>query len=109
MSKLQYLSADACAVEVMPGYHGRFIHGANLTVAHWYIEAGNKVPVHSHPHEQIVNCITGILEVQIGDEIVVLKPGDSVVVSSGVNHSATAQTDARCIDVFYPARDDYRL
>lgn len=96
-------------VEVIPGYQGRFVHGEHITIAHWTIAKGARVPLHDHPHEQIVNCITGTFEMHVGDETFVMEPGDSVLVPGGVPHSAVAHTDAYCIDVFHPVRQDYRL
>ena len=35
--------------EPMPGFAGRFIHSANMTVAHWTVDVGTPLPEHSHP------------------------------------------------------------
>jgi quercetin dioxygenase-like cupin family protein len=95
--------------EVIPGFKGRFVHGERLTVAHWTAGAGAEVPLHDHPHEQMVNCVQGTFEMRVGDQTFMMGPGDTVVIPGGVPHSALAHTDVYCIDVFHPVREDYRL
>ena len=47
--------ADIAAREIIKGYHGKFVHTDNVTVAYWDIDAGAAIPDHAHPHEQIVS------------------------------------------------------
>lgn len=95
--------------EVVPGYFGRFVHGDGLTIAHWKIKAGHKLPAHRHPHEQIVNVLSGIFVMNVGDQVHELGAGDTLVIPSQKEHSAEAITDVSCLDVFTPVREDYRL
>ncbi len=94
--------------ELIPGYRGRFAHSANMTVAHWTIEAGNTVPEHIHDQEMIVNVIEGRFEMTIGGETRVMEAGDVAIIPSNVPHSALALTDCRAIDVFSPPRPEYQ-
>ena len=93
--------------EVIPGYHGVFIHSDNMTIAHWRIEAGAEMPEHSHPHEQIVNVIEGEFELAIDEDREKVGPGSVAVIPSHVKHAGRALTACRIIDVFYPMREDY--
>jgi quercetin dioxygenase-like cupin family protein len=93
--------------EVVPGFHGRFIHSANMTIAYWDIKAGHSVPLHHHVHEMIVNVISGKLALTVDGETKVLEPGMVVVIPSNVPHTATGVTDCSIIDVFSPVRSDY--
>lgn len=102
-------AADHSLSEMLPGCEARFVHGDSMTVAFWHIRRGREIPSHEHPHEQIVNLLEGVFEMKVGDDTFVMKAGDSVVVPSGITHSALAITDIRCIDVFHPVRQDYRL
>ena len=93
--------------EIVPGFNGRFIHSANMTVAYWDMKAGASIPVHQHVHEMIVNVLEGRLQLTIGTDTKVLETGMAAVIPSNVPHTATAITACRAIDVFYPVRTDY--
>jgi quercetin dioxygenase-like cupin family protein len=94
--------------EIVPGFHGKFIHAENMTIAHWDIRAGSPLPEHTHVHEQVVNVMKGTLELTVKDETQKLSPGSVVVIPSNVPHSGKAVTDCKVIDVFYPVREDYQ-
>jgi quercetin dioxygenase-like cupin family protein len=100
--------ADLTAREMVPGFHGKFVHTDNLTVSRWRIEAGATLPEHAHPHEQITMVLEGQLELTVGGETRVLEPGAVAVIPGHVRHRGQALTVCHVIDVFYPARDDYR-
>ncbi|MCI0491475.1 MAG: cupin domain-containing protein [Planctomycetes bacterium] len=94
--------------EQFPGFHVRFVHSANMTFAHWQIEADAKLPEHSHPHEQVVNVLEGQFELTIGGETRVLGAGAVAIIPSNTLHSGRAVTNCRIVDVFFPIREDYR-
>ncbi|MHB8623860.1 MAG: cupin domain-containing protein [Sulfuricaulis sp.] len=104
-----HLKSESSMSEVLPGYLGRFVHGQSITVAHWEIKAGFPVPEHSHYHEQLVNCLAGEFELSVNGVTRVMKPGDTAVIPPYAIHSGRAITDARCLDIFCPIREDYRL
>ena len=99
--------ADIKPKEIVPGFHGRFIHGTNLTVAYWEIKAGSSVPLHQHVHEMMVNVMEGKLELTVANETRILEPGMVAVIPSNVPHTAKGITDCKIIDVFHPVRSDY--
>ena len=105
MSKITLSGIDSR--EIVPGYHGRFVHSKTMTVAHWDIKAGFTLPTHSHAHEQIVNLIEGEFELTVEGKPVQMVAGDVVVLHSNVEHSGRSITDCKMIDVFQPVRDDY--
>jgi quercetin dioxygenase-like cupin family protein len=74
--------------EIVPGFKGRFVHSANMTVAYWKIKAGSTIPLHNHVHEMIVNVIDGELELTIASETKVLSSGMAAVIPSNVPHTA---------------------
>ena len=94
--------------ELVPGYHVKFVHSKNMTLAYWRIDEGASLPLHSHPHEQVANLIEGTFELQVGSEKRIVHPGDVAVIPGGVEHTGTAITPCRIIDVFYPVREDYQ-
>lgn len=99
---------DLPSREVFPGHHARVVHGDHMTVVYWRIDAEATVPEHSHPHEQVVNVLSGRYQLTVAGEPLTLDPGMVVVVPGGVRHSGRAITDAALLDVFHPVREDYR-
>ncbi len=94
--------------EVIPGFHGKFVHAKNMTTAYWDIFAGSLLPEHTHVHEQIMNLIEGEFEMELDGEILKLYSGAVVVIPSNARHSGRAITHCKIIDVFYPMREDYK-
>jgi len=100
--------ADLARRQPFPGYEGRFLHGAGMSVAHWNVAQGSGFPEHAHPHEQIAMVVEGRFEMTVAGETRVLDPGTVAVIPSGVPHSGRALTACRLVDVFQPVREDYR-
>ena len=94
--------------EKMPGYLGAFLHGENMTVTNWEVEAGAEFPEHSHPHEQISIVVEGEFELTLDGEPEVLRPGRVAVIPPETPHSGRAVTACKIIDVFSPVREDYQ-
>ena len=63
--------------------------------------------VHFHIHEQVSYIAQGSFEVTIGDEMKVLRQGDSFYAPGGVPHGVVALEDAKIIDVFTPMRTEF--
>ena len=73
------------------------------------LAADTEVPVHSHPHEQVVSVVAGELELTIDGEARRVSPGDTYIIPGGVEHGArTGDTPVRVLDIFSPVREDYR-
>jgi quercetin dioxygenase-like cupin family protein len=100
---------DIKSHEFLPGFTGRFVHGAASTLSYVTIKKGSELPTHQHPHEQITHIVEGELQMLIGDTQYVLTPGSVHVIPGNVPHSAYALTDCKVLDFFSPARDDYRF
>ncbi len=79
-------------------------------MANWVtIEPHRTVPRHQHPHEQLGVMLEGALELTIGDETRVLRPGDAYTIPPNLPHSAvTREEGCVVLDVFTPPREDYR-
>ena len=104
-----YRLEDLAAREQFPGFHGRFIHGASVTIVHWNIKAGAGLPEHPHRHEQVSNLLEGEFEMTIDGRTELMSPGTVAVVPSNAVHSGRALSRCRFIDVFEPVREDYRV
>lgn len=94
--------------ELVPGIFAKLVHMEGMSIAHVRIEKGAILPEHAHVHEQVTNIMEGELEMTVGGETKVCKPGDIVVLASNMPHSARALTDCYVIDVFQPVREDYK-
>ncbi|HXB09775.1 MAG TPA: cupin domain-containing protein [Puia sp.] len=94
--------------QTIPGFFGKMVHGDSSSLVFWDIKKGHTSPEHHHVNEQITYIVEGQLEMVIGGEKYLLTPGCVHVIPSHVPHSAYAVTDAKVIDSFAPARDDYR-
>lgn len=91
-----------------PGSELRLVHTGNMTFAYWSFEPGVDLPEHSHPHEQVANCLAGRFELTVDGETRELAPGDIVVVPPNVLHSGRSVTECRFLDVFHPVREDLK-
>ena len=99
---------DIPVKQTIPGFFGKMVHGESSSLVFWEIKQGHTSPEHHHVNEQITYIMEGELEMVIGGEKYLMKPGSVHVIPSHVPHSAYAVTDCNVIDSFAPARDDYR-
>jgi quercetin dioxygenase-like cupin family protein len=93
---------------IVPGMHGRFIHSGRMTFALWRIEEGARLPLHSHPHEQVVHVRSGELELVVDGVRHLLVDGTVFVIAANVPHEGRAITEVIVMDAFAPVREDYR-
>ena len=64
-------------------------NAAGVTVGRVLIRRGCSNPRHSHPGcEEVLYLLTGRLRHTMGDEEVILDPGDVIVLEAGVPHNA---------------------
>lgn len=84
------------------------IHAENLTVARIYLAKGAVVPEHRHVNEQITMLQSGRLRFLVGGRDIVVEAGQALVLEPGVPHSVEALEDSLAIDLFSPARDDWK-
>jgi quercetin dioxygenase-like cupin family protein len=94
--------------EIVPGYHARFVHAENMTLAYWRIEAGAALPSHAHPHEQVTRVSEGEFELTVDGETRILNSGQVALIPGNASHGGKAVSDCRITDVFFPVREDYK-
>jgi len=88
----------------------RLITGERSMLAHVYLRKGCIVPFHSHENEQISYILEGALRFWIGEQgedEVVLRAGEVLVIPSRVRHKAEALEDTVDVDIFTPPRRDW--
>ena len=106
---MPFITVSAITVrEIFPGLRARLIHTDRQTHSWVEVDAGASFPEHQHPHEQIVSVIEGELELVVDGTTHRLTAGSVFVIPSEVRHSGRGVTACRVLDVFSPARDDYR-
>ncbi|NNJ87998.1 MAG: cupin domain-containing protein [Eudoraea sp.] len=94
--------------EIMPGYHGKLVHGETMTLAFWDVKEGAAVPEHFHVNEQIMHVLEGTFEFTVAGVTRVYLPGELVIIPSNTPHSGKALTACKLMDVFSPVREAYK-
>jgi quercetin dioxygenase-like cupin family protein len=89
-------------------FDARFIHTENMTVCFNELKAGALIPMHEHLEETIDYVQCGELKMQVAGETFIMKAGTVTKIASFVPHAAQALTDCTVINVFYPARKDFK-
>ena len=101
---IESLTANSLA----PGVDIKALTGDKMSMVVFYISPEADIPEHSHPHEQIGTVLKGSLELIIGDEKKVVKPGDAWCIPSDVVHRGRCLEEAaEVLECFSPPREDY--
>jgi quercetin dioxygenase-like cupin family protein len=88
----------------------RLITGERMMLAHVYLDKGCVVPRHSHENEQITYILEGALRFWLGEdgqEEVVVRAGEVLLIPSNLPHKAEALEDTLDVDIFSPPRQDW--
>ncbi|MEL6624376.1 MAG: cupin domain-containing protein [Bacteroidota bacterium] len=87
----------------------RQIHGYDekimLVIADF--KAGGVGQLHNHHHSQVTYVESGEFEMTIGDQVKIIRGGDSYYIPPMVMHGCTCIKEGRLIDVFSPHREDF--
>lgn len=89
---------------VLSGLHGeKMMMVLNATLP------GNRVPVHTHPHEQVGMVYSGKAKLLICDEERVVEKGDFYCIPSNTPHGDECLGDEPFVmfDIFFPIREDF--
>jgi len=79
-----------------------------MTFSFIEVKAGESLPEHSHPHEQVSIIQEGIFQLTLNGEPIQFSAGELIIIPSYIKHSGLAITDCKLLDVFNPVREDYR-
>ena len=100
---------DVQSIKVFEGvYRKTLIYNSNLMLCHFKLEKNAVVPIHSHKEHQIGYVIKGKLKFLTENYEFISKEGESYIFDSNEKHGAEVLEDSEIIDVFSPARDDYK-
>jgi quercetin dioxygenase-like cupin family protein len=89
-------------------YRRTLIYNDSLMLCHFKLEKNAEVPFHSHKEHQIGYIIKGKLKFTTEKGEFIAKEGDSYVFNSDEKHGALVLEDTELIDIFNPAREDYK-
>ncbi len=94
--------------EILPGIRIKtLVYGEKTLLTEVKMEAGSRLPDHSHPHEQTGTLVSGRMRLIMGNEILEAEPGDSWCVPGNATHRAEILEDTVVIEVFSPVREEY--
>lgn len=94
--------------EIAEGVLLRSAHLSKLTVTFVELAPGAKVPLHSHPHEQISFIVTGKLKLTVNGVDYELCPSEALTIPAYAPHSAEViEGPVFAVDSFSPKREDY--
>jgi quercetin dioxygenase-like cupin family protein len=100
---------DTIEKEQLTSLLGRqVIHAGNLTVARIHLAKGAVVPEHCHVNEQITMLQSGRLRFLVGGREIEVQAGQALVLEPNVPHRVEAIEDSLAVDLFSPARDDWK-
>ena len=79
----------------------------NLMSVEVAFETGAAGAEHTHPHTECSYVLSGKFSYSVEGEAVILNPGDSIVVPSGLPHGTVCLEKGVLLDVFTPMRKDF--
>ena len=90
---------DSPMAELAPGIkRWELVNGErgarSLTVADLTMDSGTKVPTHTHPTEEAMVVLEGDLDAILGDEVIPVTSGQTVVAPPGVKHGFVNRSGA---------------
>ena len=95
-------------VTMLPGLIRRTLATSEkMMLCEFTFEAGVRIPIHSHPHEQVGYIVRGRVEMTIAGETEILTAGDSYCAPSNILHGALTLESTVIVDTFTPPREDY--
>ncbi|MHA2048123.1 MAG: cupin domain-containing protein [Promethearchaeota archaeon] len=100
---------DVQPIELVSGvYRKTLLFNNNLMLCHFTLEKNAEIPIHSHKEHQIGYVLSGKLKFMTNNGEFIAVEGDSYLFDSYERHGAKILEDSEVIDVFNPARDDYK-
>ena len=102
------IKSDNGYIEVLKGIKIKTIaYGKDTLMAEFIMEKNSTLSDHSHINEQTGYLVYGKIELFINGVSMLINPGDSWNIPSGVEHKAKIIEDSLAIEIFSPRRDDY--
>ncbi len=81
------IEADLPEIELAPGIRSRPLVGSNLLASFVRYQPHSVAPLHAHEEEQLFILLEGELEMTLGGEIRIMRPGDAALIPAWVGHT----------------------
>ena len=95
-------------IPICPGLKRRTIAlGEKMMQVYVILDAGARMPEHSHVHEQIAAVVKGKLRLIVKGVPHDIGPGEALILPSNVPHAAQVDVETHVIDTFSPPREDF--
>lgn len=103
-----HFDADTPWEEVAPGLTRQIMgYDGKIMLVKAKFETGAVGNLHKHYHSQVTYVESGEFEMTIGDDIRIIKAGDSYYIPPMVMHGCVCKVPGILVDVFSPAREDF--
>lgn len=82
-------------------------YGDDLMQVMVFFEKGAVGAMHSHPHTQLTNVLSGKFEFTIDGEVKIVKAGDTLYKTPYIPHGCVCLEKGVLLDTFTPCREDF--
>lgn len=107
-TKEYWIDTETPWEEVAPGLTRQIMgHDGKIMLVKAKFETGAVGTLHKHYHSQVTYVESGEFEMTIGDDVRVIRHGDSYYIPPHVMHGCVCVKPGILIDVFSPAREDF--
>lgn len=90
-----------------PGIERRLVAlGVCMMAVRVHFSAGARGAMHTHPHKQLTQVLSGRFRFWPGKEMLEVAAGDSLCIPGNLEHGAQALEAGELLDVFSPLRED---
>jgi len=95
------------SINKRPGWNGKLFHSENNTFVWWDFAADADIHNHRHSQEEVWLLIEGELEVTIGGEKTLVRPGMAAIIPPDTAHSVRVIQPGHAIVVDHPLRERF--
>jgi len=107
-TKEYWIDSETPWEEVAPGLSRQIMgYDGKLMLVKAKFEEGAVGTMHKHYHSQVTYVTHGEFKMTIGEEVKIIKGGDSFYIPPHVMHGCVCTKPGMLIDVFSPAREDF--
>lgn len=107
-TKEYWIDEDTPWEAVAPGLSRQIMgYDGKIMLVKAKFETGAVGNLHKHYHSQVTYVESGEFEMTIGDDIRIIRKGDSYYIPPHVMHGCVCKKPGILIDVFSPAREDF--